>query len=501
VGGRVKVAMETKAPDWASLSVGERDRAAWEAIRSWPQAAGIDVVHDGIDFGHATRWFLWDKVGGAVRNAFHVDSNEQPSIRSSAAPPSNRLSEPVSTVKYRSHLSRAKLAVKRIAKKTPVLYCPFPYSRHAHILETIISNTRRYEIVVPDDFQATWPGTVGFKPSPIRDVTTERFYSELYSGMVEGLATHGVSFDEQTLLLLREELDLFANTIDAARRDLERLKPDAVLVPSDNTPPFSAVTHVARAMNIPVILLQHGMDCERYYLDDAYASHIATWGPYRRERYAHDSEWEPEQVRDVGNVHYDHVDASLLVQKAEPGHWVWVTRPHRPQKCYAPSRYPDEGHRILDALIKAMQVVPDCTLTIKPHPCDDADVYRDRLSERVRVSTDAVWPLMAQAELLITEDSTAGMDAMLLGKPLVHVHFAESAPVMPFVSFGAALPAFDEQDLVDAVRKAHCLSEDERSAMQSGQDAFLRHAVGERDGCASMRAARFVEDVLTQGRG
>ncbi|MDE0839942.1 MAG: hypothetical protein OSB41_12945 [Kiritimatiellae bacterium] len=495
---------ETLAPDWISLSAEERDLRAWDAIRHWPRDAGMNVVREGIDFGHATRWFLWDKVGRAIRNTLDAEDDVTCSgrLENKLAPASVKASPPVKIVaKLRNRLIQRKVAANRMLRNKRVLYCPFPYSRHAQILETLIERDRAYEIFVPSNEQARWPGTVAFDATREKHGDGNRWAKELSSGMVSGLACAGVAVNGDACAQLEQELKVFVATVLCAKRDLERLHPNAVLVPSDNTPPFSAMTHAARALGIPVILLQHGMDCERYFLDDAYASHIASWGAYRRERYTRDSEHAPVRISNVGNAHYDHVDPKLFSHKSQPGQWLWVTRPHRSEKCYAPSRRRDEGLRILDALIDAMTVAPQTRLTIKPHTFDYADLYEKRiaergLSDRVVVSVDALWPLLADAEIVITEDSTAGMDAMVLGKPLVHAHFAESAPVMPFVAFGAAHQAFCASEMASTLKRVCAMGDSDFEEMRIAQGEFLDYAVGPRDGQASVRASAFIDSVV-----
>jgi hypothetical protein len=58
----------TTLRDWAAMSVEERDRQSWDAIRHWPRSRERVIGNGEIDFAHATRWYLWDKVGRAIRS-------------------------------------------------------------------------------------------------------------------------------------------------------------------------------------------------------------------------------------------------------------------------------------------------------------------------------------------------------------------------------------------------------------------------------------------------
>ena len=58
-----------------------------------------------------------------------------------------------------------------------------------------------------------------------------------------------------------------------------------------------------------------------------------------------------------------------------------MTRPHNPDKCYTASRWPDEGRRILCALVEIMKSHPDASLVIKPHPYEETDQYDEVIQE------------------------------------------------------------------------------------------------------------------------
>ncbi|MFC1452318.1 hypothetical protein ACFLSJ_03125, partial [Verrucomicrobiota bacterium] len=284
---------------------------------------------------------------------------------------------------------------------------------------------------------------------------------------------------------------------------LDSLRPDAILVPTDNHAPMVDVVLAARRRGTATIMLQHGLDCEHLVLDDAFASHVAVWGAERATRYTTRSACQPMAMAVVGNAHYD--------KKAPPDaldssgdYWLWVTRPHVPGKCYLPSRWPDEGLRILDALLSALGRDSRHRLRIRAHPFDYAFLYAERirqagLQDRAEVCDDSLWNLFPGARLVISEDSTAGMDAMMAGKVLVQSHLAESSPVMPFADRGAALPGLSSEMLADSLTRAERFGSGEHSRMWKAQRGFLHDFAGSLDGRAAERFAAFVKAVLEDG--
>jgi len=138
---------------------------------------------------------------------------------------------------------------------------------------------------------------------------------------------------------------------------------------------------------------------------------------------------------------------------------------------------------------------------IKPHPAEGLDVYRTRLvdseiADRVAVSGRRIEKLLNRAKLVITEDSTAGMDAMFAGKIVVFAHFAASEPVTPFAEYGAALPAYGPNRLHKALTDASNMSPEALDHMRAAQRTFIEDHAGPRDGRAGDRFVAFVSRVL-----
>jgi UDP-N-acetylglucosamine 2-epimerase len=156
----------------------------------------------------------------------------------------------------------------------------------------------------------------------------------------------------------------------------------------------------------------------------------------------------------------------------------------------------DEGVRVFDALIEALRANPTERLVVEPHPHDSVSLLEERLqacrvADRVSISAVPALELTAKAKLVVSEDSTCGLEAMLLGKPLVHAHFAASAPVMPFVSYGAALPGFRAGELASAVDTL-VRGDYDQEALQAGQRRFIGDFAGPMDGMGTERVCRQV---------
>lgn len=487
------------------------DVFAWKATSEWDSRLTDRLRSFDADYIELTRWFLWDKVGRAIR----ASSGSKSALfeRELMGPSDNPI--PCSTEGgfFRQYLQPCLSWVRGFISKKgrgashacrfqrrpgPLVYLPVLSDRLIKAAGGLICKNICQVVV-------------GYPQHPLEgatvlDPTTESQPSHgtamaVYKAIIEGLDRFGITLLEGDARILHDQVLHLTALVKSVRRELETIRPDAILVHGDNHPPFQAYVLAAREMGIPSIMLQHGLDCEQRYLDEAYASAIAVWGPARAHRYRERSNWQPN-IAVTGNPEYDHLRAPVKISTSGD-YWLWVTRPHTPQKCYAPSRTPEEGLTILYALIEAMKKSPDVRLVIKPHPSDYRDLYAaiilsQGLQGKVELSTGNIQELITRAALVITEDSTAGLDAMFAGKLIVHAHLAECLPTMPFVDYGAALPGFSKEQLIDSLLRAGTLRYSESQKYLPGQISFLSDYAGICDGGACDRFVEFVGNQLCQ---
>lgn len=513
--------------DWKSYSPEELDRLAWEAIRTWHHHTSLDLVMDGIDYAELVRSYLWDKVGRAIRrqvqsaDAFEFEL-QQVQARFQPPTPSRMLPQPTTSslrqsLKTRLQLGRLKQAYQltkqrlddqrvtaqlhqqAVRQQARVLYIPL-ISPRLQTTATALS-TLPSVIAVTRPTQCPDVTTLDHVPYPKVVASADLLQAEtLYQGVMRGLAALGIKLLEIDRQILQQQVVQLVERVQQVEAELQQVQPDAVLVHADNHPPHQIYVLVARRRGIPSIMVQHGLDCERYCLEDAYASAIAVWGNGRLQRYRQHSRWQPSWIRVTGNPEFNHL---RLPQRLNPNgeYWLWATRPHSPEKCYLPSRTPAEGIEILEALLTALEAHPDAQLVIKAHPYDYVDLYRERLlthplQHRITISNLPLQSLLPDARLVITEDSTAGMEAMFLGKPVILAHFAASPPVTPYVTYGSALPAFSAAMLQAALLKIQQMTVREGDRLLHGQRAFLLEFAGACDGQALEQMMAFILEVL-----
>ena len=496
---------ESTRPKWQSLSPTALDQLAWQAICDWPLLADVTVIRDGLNYAELTRGFLWDKVARAIRSqldpanfTFEAQLLDRPISPVKPSPPRSLLAQVKQPL--RDLYDRSKFALLKpyaCWRRSPVLYVP---CLHPQLRSTVAALGRSTGIVVATAF----PYDHVYRLQIPRQVLAKpdwAYAEQLHQGILQGLQALEIILLDHDVTLLRQQILDQMQHVQRCEQELAAINPAAILVYADNHAPPQAYVLLARRAGIPAIMLQHGLDCEQHCLEQAYASAIAVWGTARLQRYQQNSTYQPDRIAVTGHPEYDHLQPPKQLDRT--GHyWLWVTRPHGSEKCYTPSRSPREGADILHALLTALQQIPTARLVIKPHPLENLAVYRDQiiaaqLGDRVELTTHNVAALLAEASLVICEDSTAGLDAMFGGKILIHAHFAATPPVMPFVEYGAALPAQSAAMLQAALRQAQQLTPTQAATLLQGQRRFLQDYVGECDGKAAQRVTALVYEVLS----
>jgi CDP-glycerol glycerophosphotransferase (TagB/SpsB family) len=105
-------------------------------------------------------------------------------------------------------------------------------------------------------------------------------------------------------------------------------------------------------------------------------------------------------------------------------------------------------------LIAALAAHPDWHLVIRPHP---SDVYAlPPASAQLTLSTraDDLHTLLAASDAVVTMTSTVGLEAALLGVPLVTWDASENTPYCPYASMGLARGVTDFAALAPALVEA-----------------------------------------------
>jgi len=153
-----------------------------------------------------------------------------------------------------------------------------------------------------------------------------------------------------------------------------------------------------------------------------------------------------------------------------------------------------------DKLLTAMRKFPDKQLIIKVDPYEDVGPYRNRIKENshnnaIAVKDVDIYTLIFLSELVITLDSTVGIEAMIFDKPLVTVNLTKRCDRVPYAEKEAAIGVYEEESLLPAIEKA--LTDQEAiSRLKICRNRFLKEYAYEIDGKADVRLSNFIKHYI-----
>ncbi len=457
------------------------DKLFYHILRNWDKGDN-SFTYRGLDFFELTQFYLWDKIGRALRRKYFPErATEQ--IPSSGKPktssPGDHVSPVDSAYSGDPHQKRIMVPVR------PAILNP--------IIEALREKPRIQVIPTGFDWEAYKSHSMEDLPNEDRD-----FINGFISNLVAGLDAFEIKLAQSDLRSLEDEMAMIIASLPAMHEEFEQIQPDLVLLHVDNHPPYQVYAQIAQNRNIPVMMFQHGLDCEHYILDNAYADYIAVWGESRKKRYESFSE-HPAVIRVTGNPHFENYS---LAENHKQHDLIWVTRPHSSIKCYSPYRFPTEASDIMEALLRFMEANPERELIVRPHPFADVELLKSLANnspsaDRITFDRDSsIRDLIGGATLVLSEDSTVALEAMLLGKPLVHVHFANNKPVLKIEEYAAGYLAKNDSELnsllVQQVKDPHTFNED----LREGQKRFIKDHAGPQDGKSLERITDFVAQAI-----
>jgi hypothetical protein len=519
------------------------DNLAWDIVCNWHKKVDFDPIYEGVDFSLLTRSVLRTKIGKAIRlkhDLCNINLNSAVECGTYAQsfcpqrlvhgirctlqvhlhPCSNHCKQKHCTSVF---TSTAESRIKNIQSKH-IKQSARDRKNMGNVCRSFVTyfklkfNFRRKVCYIPqyarplhsvcsdmfsDDFFLciTRDSDIGNKfVYPLKlngTIEFNDFMESLYTSIFHSLNEYGLVLQDMDAEELRKEINTLGQMFLKAKKELQIIKPDLIILYSDESLPQMCYVLIAKQMGIKTLSLQHGLDCEILYLDEPYADLLLLWGEWRKQRYEDSNNIFKSSFEVVGNPEYDNIEFSDY-SEVNDGYWLWVTRPHSPDKCYSPSRSETEGADILKAILLSLEKYPSEELVIKPHPYDNFDLYEDivensGMSDRVRISMDSPMDLYKDAKFVITEDSTAGLEALLFGKNMIHVNFASQPVSVPFSKYDVALLARNEDDFSGMVEKVlqneYCLDLESRKS-------FVFHLLFCMDGKSTERAVNCIKDYL-----
>ncbi|MFI5212915.1 MAG: CDP-glycerol glycerophosphotransferase family protein [Gemmatimonadales bacterium] len=309
---------------------------------------------------------------------------------------------------------------------------------------------------------------------------------------------------------------LFGAALWAERAEvfLSAWRPALVVTTNERAVFGRAICRAAQARGLPVLLAQFGL----------VTAHPVIWSaPVAADAVAADGDESAEVLRSTGGC-------SNVVVTGQPAHDALLALggatdveraraemgvpPGRRMVLYASHAFGEEAAGLASASEADRQALehelrtvyaevprlPGLTLVVKPHPNESMEMHRGILngfpgtSAVLLESTSSIRVPLVCCDVLITHHSTTGVDALVLGKPLMIVNFTGQPDAFPYVAEGVAAGAYRPEDVGPLVERL--AGAGSPAVAEPIRQAFLRRHAAGGDGRAAERVVALAEKLL-----
>jgi len=310
----------------------------------------------------------------------------------------------------------------------------------------------------------------------------------------------------------RETLPVCVGYLAGAASILDAVRPEAVVVTYETGPRQRALTIEAARRSIPTIGLMHGMIYDTHYdymhegvttdpfgCPASFTVPLVTcvWGEFWRDVLTRSGSYPSEAVVVTGNPRMNDVLAlSRRFGRSEMRDRLDLPPGGRVVLLLTANQRAGE---FLSACLEALNEHSDCVPLVKPHPSDDIQLIATKLREsgygEESLQTDNLADAILAADLVVSQPSTAALEAMLLRRPLVLVNLDRTAGFAePVGRTGLARYAETPEELAREIAAALAVGDFERRS-ETAYRAFVEEWFGEdADELSAERVAR----VITQ---
>jgi hypothetical protein len=334
----------------------------------------------------------------------------------------------------------------------------------------------------------------------------------------EAFSHRGVSFADlseadfaATILL---QLPWAIRSYEEMRAVLAAVRPAVVCLYAESSGWGRAALAACRAAGVPAVAVQHGIVYRNYYSyvhdadegDCPRPQRTALFGHATRDLLIEMGHYAPEDLVVTGSPRLDQLQetargwdagalrASLGVATTEPlvviaSRFRGIRRTHQAIGS------------ALARLLKALEEL-GVNSVIKPHPAEGHADYERVLAEtavkraRVLPAGAELLPLLHAADALVTVESLAAVEAIVLDRPVIVV----SAPtnLRALVDAGVALAVPVGEDPTDVLRRA-LFDEETREALRIARKAYRPQVAFGTDGAATARIVTLLREVAGAG--
>ena len=312
----------------------------------------------------------------------------------------------------------------------------------------------------------------------------------------------------------------FAKFISMAEVMLESIRPAIIVIENEYSVFERALVVAAKRKNIPCVAIQHGVihELHKGYIYQAgeispdlsvrapfvpTADVTAVYGQYYKDLLTQVGGYPESAVVVTGQPRYDRmIDLNSRSVRSElMERWnldpskkivLWTTQ------CHGISD--SENELNFQTVFDSISLIENVQLIIKQHP-GEPKRYDTMIREHLRkysidvhfVAKDSdTLGLLAICDLVLLMNSTTGLEAVALQKPLIVMNLGEQPDIVNYVQEGVAYGVYKPEDLKPTMEQL--LRDD--SCLSQNREEFIRKYLYKIDGKAAERVVALIEGCM-----
>ncbi|PKP61393.1 MAG: hypothetical protein CVT88_00225 [Candidatus Altiarchaeales archaeon HGW-Altiarchaeales-1] len=314
--------------------------------------------------------------------------------------------------------------------------------------------------------------------------------------------------------------------IETIKRMIEIETPDLVLLQGEADSFGRCAVTAAKLRGIPVVAILHGLlspyNCAYMHSKDDISSEgsikytycpipdkTAVYGPCDTKTLTEIHAYPEDSVIVTGQPRYDSLARAKEIYNKEKTFEKLNLDKNKRLIVWATNSYifnessKKDIYAVFDSIKK---ISDDFQLIIKKHPgyyMDDSvynKIYQEKFGIHPLITKEAdTSELLYASDLVIIEDSTVGIEAIILGKPVIRINFSGHQEVMPYVSSGAALGCYKEEDLIIDIKKA-LYDKETKEKLKNAREKFSYEYAYLPDGKATERVCNLIEEMIKESK-
>ncbi len=277
----------------------------------------------------------------------------------------------------------------------------------------------------------------------------------------------------------------------------EYSKPKLIITHGEGQKKNNIIINLSKKYGIKSVFAMHGSFGLNYLYGHLLSDKIAVYGHKYKDILTNLGN-ESDKISITGNPAWDY----LIKEEFKNEKLSNLNLPHDKNIIIlATMIFPFElRNNLVYPTIKALTHLPDCHLVIKLHPEEKPDFYKElinqyKLNATIVDDLSLLHPLIKMSKLVIISNSTVGLEALILDKPLIDVNLTKMPFYQDYVKESVALGVRNEDNLLPAIKS---ILEDKtvRKNLEKNRKRYVYEHAYKMDGKAAERVTNLIKEMI-----